>query len=253
MFFIVKIGVKHLAKPLYKINNNMKYLLSIIFVLAISGIVAAQDDIPAQLLHSDKSDPEAKTILDKTLKLYNSYQSMEVNFTLTIEVPQEDPEVQKGKIIQSGDKFQLKLPGFMIINDGTTVWTYLENNKQVQVSDAEDMEEDSEEFLSPKDFLKMYERGDFFYVLMNEAYEGKTPIQQIEFKPKDKDSEYSKMRLTINKSNSQMMRIKVFSKDGSRFTLAIDNLKSNVTYASTVFKLDIKSLPPDTAVEDLRL
>jgi len=209
----------------------MKNLLSILFLLAFTGIVAAQD-IPKQLLHSDKSDPEAKVILDKTKKLYESYKSMEADFTLTIEIPEEDPEVQKGKIIQSEEKYHLTLPGFRVMTNGTTVWTYMEQNKQVQISDFEDMEE-SEEFLSPKDFLKMYERGDFYYVLMNEAYEGKTPIQQIEFKPKDTDSEYSKMRVTINKKNSQMMRIKVFSKDGSRFTLAIDKLLPNKTYSAS--------------------
>ncbi|MFT5165522.1 MAG: outer membrane lipoprotein-sorting protein [Saprospiraceae bacterium] len=231
----------------------MKHLLSIIFVLVITGIVAAQDGIPEQLLHIEKSDPEAKAILDKTQKLYNSYKSMEVDFTLTIEVPQEDPEIQKGEIVQFGDKSRLKLPGFLIICDGKTVWTHLKKNKQVQISNFEVLEEGSEEFLSPKDFLKMYERGDFYYVLMNEAYEGKTPIQQIEFKPKDNDSEYSKMRLTINKNNSQMMRVKVFNKDGTRFTLAIDQLKSNQTYTDATFKLDLKSLPEDIEVEDLRL
>lgn len=229
----------------------MKNLLSILFLLAFTGIVAAQD-VPKQLLHTDKSDPEAKAILDKTKKLYESYKSMEADFTLTIEIPEEDPEVQKGKIIQSDEKYHLTLPGFKVASDGKTVWTYMEQNKQVQISDFEDMEE-SEEFLSPKDFLKMYERGDFYYVLMNEAYEGKTAIQQIEFKPKDRDSEYSKMRVTINKKNSQMMRIKVFSKDSSRFTLAIDNLKPNKTYAAATFKMDTKALPAGTEVEDLRL
>lgn len=231
----------------------MKYLIllmSTLFTISISN--AQQEAIPKQLLHSEQSDPEARAILDKTKKLYESFKAMEADFTLTIEIPLEDKETQKGKIIQSGQKYQLSLPGFKVATDGKTVWTYMENNKQLQISDFEDMEE-SEEFLSPKDFLKMYERGDFFYVLMNEAYEGKTPIQQIEFKPKDEDSEYSKMRVTINKSNSQMIRIKVFSKDSSRFTLAIDNLKSNKTYASNTFSIDAKSLPKDTDVEDLRL
>jgi len=154
----------------------MKQLLSILCLFAIVGTLSAQDNIPKQLLHSDQSDPEAKVILDKTQKLYNSYKSMEADFTLTIEVPMEDKEVQKGSIIQSGEKYQLSLPGFQVMCNGKTVWTYLENNKQVQISDFEDMEE-SEEFLSPKDFLNMYERGDFFYVLMNEAYEGKIAIQ----------------------------------------------------------------------------
>lgn len=231
----------------------MKYLFSILFVLGMCSIVSAQDEaIPKQLLHTEKSDPEAKVILDKTKALYESFKTMEADFTLTIEIPMEDTETQKGKIIQSGEKFQLSLPGFKVASDGKTVWTYMINNKQVQISDAEDME-DSEEFLSPTDFLKMYERGDFYYVLMNEAYEGKTPIQQIEFKPKDKDSEYSKMRVTINKSNSEMMRIKVFSKDSSRFTLAIDKLKSNQSYTGSDFKIDTASLPEDVEVEDLRI
>ncbi len=229
----------------------MKYLISMFFLLITGNAVIAQD-IPKKLLHSDKSDPEAKAILDKTQKLYKSYKSMEADFTLTIEIPEEAPEVQKGKITQSGDNYMLSLPGFQVYCNGKTVWTYLEKNKQVQISDFEDMEE-SEEFLSPKDFLEMYERGDFYYVLMNEAYEGKTPIQQIEFKPKDKDSEYSKMRTTINANNSQIKRIKVFSKDGSRFTLSIDKLKPNKAYPDSTFKLDTNTLPKDVEVEDLRI
>lgn len=235
-----------------KKKEIMKQLFSILCTLALVGTLSAQDDIPQKLLYQDQSDPAAKVILDKTQKLYNSYKSMEADFTLTIEVPGEDKEVQKGKIIQSENKFQLTLPGFKVYTDGKIVWTYMKSNKQVQISDFEDMEE-SEEFLSPKDFLKMYERGDFFYVLMNEAYEGKTAIQQIEFKPKDEDSEYFKMRVTINEKTSEMMRIKVFSKDGSRFTLAIDNLKPNKSYPLATFQMDTKSLPADTEVEDVRL
>ncbi len=228
----------------------MKYLLSLI-LLSTFGFVNAQD-IPEQLLHEDKNDPEAKAILDKTKMLYESYKTMEANFTMEIEIPEEDTEVQKGKLIQDGKKFQLSLPDIQIYNDGSTVWTYMNRNKQVQISDAEDIE-DSEDFLTPNDILKMYDRGDFYYVLMNVATEGNTPIQQIEFKPKDSDSEYSKMRLTINRKNAQIKRIKIFSKDGSRFTLKINELKTNKTYADNAFKLDTKSLPKDVSVEDLRI
>lgn len=229
----------------------MKYLLSLI-LLSTFGFVSAQNDIPKQLLHEDKNDPEAKAILDKTKMLYESFKTMEANFTMEIEIPEEDVEVQQGKLIQSGKKFQLSLPDIQIYNDGTTVWTYMKGNKQVQISDAEDIE-DSEDFLTPNDILKMYERGDFFYVLMNVAKEGNTPIKQIEFKPKDPDSEYSKMRLTINSKNNQIKRIKMFSKDGSRFTLKIDELATNKSYTDGSFKLDTKALPKDTSVEDLRI
>jgi outer membrane lipoprotein-sorting protein len=228
----------------------MKYLLSLI-LLSTFGFVAAQD-IPKQLLHEDKNDPEAKAILDKTKMLYESYKTMEADFTLEIEIPEEDVEVQQGKLIQSGKKFQLSLPDIQIYNDGTTVWTYMKNNRQVQISDAEDIE-DSEDFITPNDILKMYDRGDFYYVLMNVAQEGNIQIKQIEFKPKDTDSEYSKMRLTINSKTNQIMRIKMFSKDGSRFTLKINDLATNKSYANSAFMLDTKSLPKEVSVEDLRI
>lgn len=229
----------------------MKYLPTLLFVLFVGTFVSAQE-VPDRLLHKEKSDPEAKKILDKTKALYESFKTMVADFTLTIEVPLEDKVVQKGKIKQAGEKFSLELPELKIYSDGKTVYTHMVKNKQVQITDAEDME-DSDEFLTPQDFLKMYEEDQFYYVLMNEAYEGKMPIQQIEFKPKDRDSEYSKMRVTINKKNAQMVRIKVFSKDGTRFTLAIDNLKANTNIPASAFKLDTKSLPGDVSVEDLRI
>ncbi len=226
-----------------------KYLMSFVLLLLT---VAAYAQNPPGSGFQDKSDPEAKVILDKVKSTYDSYKSLEISFKLAIEVPEEPKEEQNGNMKQLGDKFKLELSDLAIYCNGEFVWTHIKKNKQVQINDFEEVE-DSEEFLSPQDLLKAYESGDYYYVLMNESYEGKTPIQQVEFKPKDPDSEYSKMRVTINKKTSQIMRLKIFSRDGTRYTLTINNTKPNQDFATSTFVLDTKTLEKDVKIEDLRL
>jgi len=85
-----------------------------------------------------------------------------------------------------------------------------------------------------------------------QAMETRKVIQQIEFKPLDRDSEYSKMRLTLVKGSKQLKRVKIFAKDGSRFTMTVNKLESNKEYAASTFEFDSKAYP-DIYIEDLRL
>lgn len=229
----------------------MKNILSIIALFSFLLNATAQE-IPKEALFEDKSDPEAKVILEKVSKKYEGYKSLEIDFSMTIEMPEEDEVLQKGRMIQSGEKYFLDIPQMAIYCDGKIIWTHLKKQKQVQINDFE-IDEESEEIMSPKDVLKIYKNDSYFYVLMNEAYEKGVMIQQIEFKPKERDSEYSKMRVTINKKTSEIMRLKVFSRDGSRYTFAIDKAKTDKNIKADTFVF-VKSKAPDvTDIEDLRV
>ena len=141
------------------------------------------------------SDPEAKVILDKIKKQYLSYNSLEAAFTLDIEIPEQGKEVQKGKIAQQGEKYNLQLGSQSVISDGTAIWLILQNNKEVQINDIPEPGED-DSILSPQSLFTFYEKGNFVYIMANEFVDkasGKV-VQQIEFKPLDRDSEYSKLR-----------------------------------------------------------
>ena len=81
--------------------------------------------------------------------------------------------------------------------------------------------------------------------------EGNTFVQQIEFKPIDTFSDYSKLRLTLNKSDASFKRIKTFGKDGSQFTLTLNRISPNIKTAATDFVFN-KSDYPDYYIEDLR-
>jgi len=199
----------------------------------------------------ESSDPKAKAILEKMRTKYEAYNAVGADFTLTIEIPEEDKEIQDGSIAQQGDKYRVELEHQAVYSDGQSLWLYMKHNNEVQINDVDDFEDDGE-MLSPKDLLRIYEKEDFIYQLVNEDYENGVMIQQIEFKPTDKDSEYSKMRVTIDKKKVQIKRIKAFSKDGSRYTMEVNKFKTNMSYTAKDFVFNPAQYP-DIFVEDLRI
>ena len=205
----------------------------------------------AQTTFKEEVDPAAKAILKKMKDIYESYETLEADFTLTIEIPEQDTETQTGTISQKGEKYHLLLDDQAIISDGNTLWYYLKNKNEVQINNVEEDHEEGE-IMSPKALLRIYESKQFLYALTNESTEGKVAIQQIEFKPIDRDSDYSKLRLTIDKKNKRMMRIKAFGKDGSRFTLKIKEFKPNKALSDQFFVFD-ETRYKDIRVEDLRI
>lgn len=224
----------------------MKQLIFSFLMMSFSVLAIAQ-----KVAEPEVSDPRAKAILDEIRTKYDAYKSLEADFTLTIELPEEDAMVQEGKIIQQGDKYYLDSGDQAIFCDENSLWLYSKNNAEVQINDVDDFEDDAE-MLSPKQVMRIYEQEDFLYSLTNSTYEKGVAIQQIEFKPTESDSEYSKIRLTIDQKKKQIIRIKAFGKDASRYTFAIKKLTPNKSYDEATFVFDAAKYP-GVHVEDLRI
>lgn len=234
----------------------MKNLLFALLTLLSFNTLAAQSDkakAPAPpTARAEKSDPEAKKILDKIRKKYEAYKSLEASFALNIEVPGQKQEIQKGTVAQDGDsKFRLDMDQQVIISDGKTTWVYLKKNNEVQINDA-DPKDLENGFLTPKDLLKRYQKGDYLYALTDKTTEGGKLLTHIEFKPKEKNSEYSKLRISIDEKAGSIHSVKAFGKDGSRYTFTISKLTPNKQFAADHFTFDVKKYP-GVKVEDLRL
>jgi outer membrane lipoprotein-sorting protein len=206
----------------------------------------------AQNTYSKKSDsdPKAKQILDKLKKNYEGYSSMEVSFEVSLEFPKQKPEVQKGSLIQSGDKYQVKMTDQEVYSDGKQIWVYLKKNKQVQILDpAAAVEND---MFSPKQMLRLYETENFAYAITGQFKENGNDIAEIEFKPLSAGSEYTKMRLKVNKTQMKLISLAVFSRDGSKYTIKVNSLVTNKKYTSDIFVLNTKALK-GVRIEDLRI
>ncbi|MCA0235598.1 MAG: outer membrane lipoprotein carrier protein LolA [Bacteroidetes bacterium] len=222
----------------------MKKLLFPLFALLLSGSTYAQS-----AAQPEKNDPEAKKVLDKIRKKYEAYKTLEASFNLSIEVPGQPKEVQKGKISQEGDKFRLEMDQQIIVSDAKTTWVYLKKNNEVQINNAQPGADNG--FLTPKELLKRYQKGDFLYAINDKLTENGKVITLIEFKPKDRNSEYSKFRLSIDEKAGTIQGIKAFSKDGSRYSFDISRLSTNKSFAAGTFGFDTKKYP-GVHVEDLR-
>ena len=214
--------------------------LIIILTAVVTSLGIAQGNI----------DKEAKNILEKLSKEYNSYASMEVTFDLILDLPDQSPETQNGKVIQKGDKYVLDLDDQAIYCDGNYVWLHLKDNEEVQINDIDEDADDA--FLTPKDMMTIYESDDYTYGITGTEKSKGTSITLIEFKPTDPDSEYSKLRLSVDKKANRMTSMKVFSKDGSKYTLVVKDIIKNKDFADAAFVFDPKKFP-GIHVEDLRL
>ena len=218
-------------------------------LMALFALSSASAQSPAA--PPEKSDPQAKKVLDKIRKKYDAYKTLEASFSLTIEMPQQPKEVQKGSIGQEGDKFRLEMDQQVIVNDSKTTWVYLKKNNEVQINASQKGGGD-DAFLTPKELLSRYQKGDFIYAIVDKTTEGGKVLTQIEFKPKDKKSEYSKLRLAIDEKAGNIQSIKAFGKDGSRYTFAITRFSPNKKFAADYFTFDPKKYP-GVKVEDLRM
>jgi len=214
-----------------------KIALLLCMMLSVQGFAQNQDE-------------PATAILDELKATFDGFSSVEMEFTLEIEIPEQGMETQKGSIIQSGKKYKIDLDDQSIYCNGEIVWVHLKSNKEVQINDFD--EDMGGEMMSPKDLLNVYESGEYEYALMNEERQDGVKVQQIEFKPTDKDSEYSKMRLSVLKGKKRIQQVKVFGKDGTRFTMKVHKTLPNKEYSISTFEFD-KSKFPEVYIEDLRL
>lgn len=197
-----------------------------------------------------ENDPKAKIILDNLKKQIDSYKTIEIKFELESALPNQAVDIQKGTYIQDGKKYLVKLKDQEIYTDGQTSWVYLKTNNEVQINDASDETESA--FLSPKQLMTIYTKGEYAYSIMEERKIGKSVYTDIEFKPLSKKSEFAKLRLTIDKKANKLLSLRVFSKDGSRFTIKVSELLSNKKYDTSFFSLNTKNLK-GVHVEDLRM
>ena len=208
-------------------------------------LLAAQE---LQELDFAELEARATTILEKSKGVINDFEGIEADFTMVIQIPQQDEQIQKGKLIQQGQKYILDLPDKKVVCDGKTVWNYMSDINEVHISDLTDAAEGG--INTPLDWMKIYEDGDYTYALVNKITEDNKTLDQIEFKSNDRAAEFSKVRLSVDEQ-SLPHKMEFFFKDGVTMTLHMNALYSYYNAAPDFFYFD----PADYSnvhVEDLR-
>ncbi len=224
-----------------------RLLLSTVFGLLVIGLSAQTDN---QYLSAKDSDPAAKATLDQIRKKYDAYRTLDVDFNLEIELPEQEMESQRGTLQREGQKYHFLLASQEVISDGKALYFILHNNKEIQINELPEPGDDAG-ILSPESLFSFYDNDNFIAMLVDERTERGRVYQYIELKPTSAESEYSKLRVVVDRSAKTVQRLKAFGKDGSRYTFVVNSFKPNTALPASTFAFD-KANYPGYYVEDLR-
>lgn len=192
-------------------------------------------------------DPKALEVLEAMSKKYKSIGAFEANLTSTL--VNESAGVKdefKGKITVKGDKYRLELPEQQVYNNGTTVWTYLPANKEVNIDNFDPKSDD----LNPSKIFEMYKKG-FKYLLIGDKTEAGVVCDEIDLVPEKKDAQYFKIKMMISKKDKSVASWTMFDRGGNRYKYIITKFTPNVKVDDSYFAFDVKKFPGVEAV-DLR-
>jgi outer membrane lipoprotein-sorting protein len=197
------------------------------------------------------SDPEATKILDQISSYILSQSSIQIDFTLGFQTNlNAETENQKGVLFQSGEQYFLAYANQTIVSDGTLLWVYQQDFNEVSITNVD--KNASGFMLNPSQFLSFYKTMDVRYAMVFEGVEDGKQVQKIELKPLDSNQIVSKLRMTTNKAENKIVRIKAFLKDGSVYTLQIDKYTLNPDLETGLFTFDPTAYE-GIHVEDLRI
>ena len=199
----------------------------IVFVLTLmlgclsSGSVQAQD---------------AKTVLDKCAAAVSSKSGVQADFTM-ISAQYGD---SSGKISVKGRMFTATTSMATLWFDGKTLWTYMANNDEVNVTTPS---ESQLQVMNPYNFINMYKKG-FKYTMTQsgDAY-------QVHLTATDDAKKVREMFITVDKKTYHPIEVKLLQKQ--KWTTFITKNLKTVKLSDAAFRFNSKDFPTAEVI-DLR-
>ncbi len=184
-------------------------------------------------------DPKALETLDAMSEKYKSIPAFEVNlsYKLTNEVENVSEEY-KGKITVKGDKYKLVLPEQEVINNGTTIWTYLPDAKEVNIDNYDPASDD----INPSKIFEMYKKG-FKYLYLQDKTENGVLCEEIDLVPEKKDAQYFKIKMYISKKDKTLQSFTMYDKSGNQFKYTLSKFNPSANIPDSFFTFDPAKYP----------
>jgi outer membrane lipoprotein-sorting protein len=227
----------------------MKPIIFFLALLTLPGtILMAQEK---QYIKKQDSDPEAIALLSDLRKKYDAFQTLEADFRLDMAFPGQAVESQSGSIKRQGDLVRFRLSDQEGIINAEAAYIIQHGNKEVMINNLPEAGEMSG-MLTPQTLFSFYEGENYILALMGQEVIAGRLLQSIELKPVDRNnSEFTKLRLLVDKKLKELVSVKAFTPDGASFTFHLDRTKGNVTLSPATFVFK-KAEFAGYHVEDLR-
>jgi len=178
--------------------------------------------LPFISLAQISSDPAAKVLLDEVSLATDAHEAIHIVFEYRLNNKAENvQESAAGELTLKKDQYILSFMGIKQMSDGENVWTIMEDDEEIQISE---IDLDDEGALTPSNLLKLYEKG--FIYQMGEKVGN---LQLIELIPETPDNvDYIKIHLLIDTQLKQIRNLKQFGKNATESEYAINNFAPSI-------------------------
>lgn len=194
-------------------------------------------------------DPEAKKILDRVSEKTKNNRTIQANFELEINNLQiKKKTTSKGLIKIKGQKYYMEYMGTKVYFDGKTQWSYMVDDKEVDITAPDTSDQDIVE--NPSKIFTFYNRN-FKYQLVGEVKFDIGWTYEIDLFPKNINQPYSRFKLYVRKDNYDIYAVKAIGKDGINYAAYLKNLKYDLPMPDSQFTFD-PSKHKKVEVEDMR-
>jgi len=183
-----------------------------------------------------QSEKQARKILDKAANVIKSKGGASANFTLS----SAKMGTMDGVIIIKANQFKAKTSVATVWFDGTTQWTYMPKNEEVNITTPSKAQQQA---MNPYAFVNLYRTG------YNMTAKSNGSNYEVHLTAQNSDKGITEMYIYVNKSTYTLSQIKI--KQGSAWTnITISNFKASKVADST-FRFNAKEYP-NAEVIDLR-
>ncbi len=211
------------------------FLLSFLFIGLLNNNAFTQID-----------DTKAQTMLDAVSAKMKGYSTMKIAFTYTIiNTKSNINESKSGTIQVKGSKYHLDIGSQKVFCNGTTVWTYLKDENEVNINSVSTQDD----AVNPTTILNNY-KANFKAKFIKEVVEGGKTLMVIDLTP-IKGKSYFKVRLNIDKTAKEIVSSIIYDKNSTTYTYKINSLTSNVTLSDDLFTFN-KTKYPGVEENDMR-
>jgi len=199
---------------------------------------------------AQEQDEQAGEILDQFVQKTQKSDGFESAYLFTVIDLKEDAQSSsEGRFFMKGEKYIVKSEQMDIYYDGMTLWNFLPDVNEVNISIPESSDDQTSYFDNPTRLFSIY-KDDFFFSYIGEDVRKTKPVHVLDLYPKQLDKSFSRIRLAIEKESFRLFSAQIFSKDGVHYLLEITSIKTQ-PLDDSFFRFDASQYP-GVEVIDLR-
>lgn len=200
-----------------------------------------------QLYAQTAYEKKAADILQNVEQKYKSSKALRAYFVYEMtNAVHNIYEKVEGTFVMKGNKYRLSLPEQEVFNNGNTIWTYLKETNEVNISDYDPNTAE----ITPDKVFTLYKR-DYKYTWVERTAERGKIYNVIDLQPIDRSKSHFKIRLVINEESNSIKSFEIFEKNQNRYKYTFNRLEFNVLVDDRYFNFNPAEFP-GVEIVDLR-